>query len=84
MRCSDEGHAEAYRNVLPLGITLNLGGHSSHFQNCTDLYRASLRNIEGITARLMGFFVEKDPHEIFLRKCFTPSAERVRQLMENS
>jgi len=81
---TDEGHAAAYHNVIPLGIMLNLGGHSSHFQNCTELYRASLRNIEGITTRLLDLFVKKDPPEIFLRKIFKPSADHVRQLMEIS
>jgi len=81
---TDEGHAQAYQNVLPLGITLNLGGHSSHFQNCTEIYRESLRNIEGISAHLLDLFAEKDQIEIFLRKSFEPSAERIRQLMRFS
>ncbi len=81
---TDEGHAQTYWNVLPLGIMLNLGGHSSHFQSCTELYRTSLRNIEGIATRLLDLFAEKDPHKIFLRKSLTLSADHVRQLMAKS
>ena len=64
----DEGHAQAYRNVIPLGIDLNLGGHSSHFKNCREIYNASLERIEQTTARLMRLFPEKPPVEIFLRE----------------
>jgi glyoxylase-like metal-dependent hydrolase (beta-lactamase superfamily II) len=76
-----EGHAEAYRQIIPLGIDLNLGSHSSHFQNCDELYQAYLKNIEDITARLMELFSVKDAHEVFLRESLKPAAEKVRELM---
>ena len=65
---TEEGHAQAYRNVIPLGIDLNLGGHSSHFQDCREIYNASLERIEQTTARLMRLYPEKPPAEIFLRE----------------
>ena len=64
---TEEGHAQAYRNVIPLGIDLNLGGHSSHFQNCREIYNSSLERIEQTTARLMMLFPEKSQSDIFLR-----------------
>ena len=65
---TEEGHDQAYRNVIPLSIDLNLGGHSSHFQDCREIYNASLERIEQTTARLMRLFPEKPPVEIFLRE----------------
>jgi hypothetical protein len=65
---TEEGHAQAYRNVIPLGIDLNLGGHSSHFHNCREIYNASLERIEQTTDRLMRLFPEKPRVEIFLRE----------------
>jgi glyoxylase-like metal-dependent hydrolase (beta-lactamase superfamily II) len=65
---TEEGHAQAYRNVIPLGIDLNLGGHSSHFHDCAKIYNASLERIEQTTARLMRLFPEKPAVEIFLRE----------------
>jgi glyoxylase-like metal-dependent hydrolase (beta-lactamase superfamily II) len=65
---TEEGHAQAYRNVIPLGIDLNLGGHSSHFQDCREIYNASLERIEQTTACLMRLFPEKPAVEIFLRE----------------
>jgi hypothetical protein len=65
---TEEGHAQAYRNVIPLGIDLNLGGHSSHFQDCREIYNASLERIEQTTTRLMRLLPEKPPVEIFLRE----------------
>ena len=65
---TEEGHDQAYRNVIPLGIDLNLGGHSSHFHNCREIYNASFERIEQTTARLMRLFPDKSPSEIFLRE----------------
>jgi hypothetical protein len=65
---TEEGHAQAYRNVIPLGIDLNLGGHSSHFQDCREIYNGSLERIEQTTACLMRLYPEKPPVEIFLRE----------------
>jgi len=78
---TDEGHATAYRNVIPLGITLNLGGHGSHFESCGEIYQQSLQKIEQTTARLLALFGSRTPEEIFLRKGFRPAAERARKLM---
>ncbi len=79
-----EGHGQAYQNVIPLEIALNLGGHSSHFSSCTELYRASEQNIAATTAELRRLFGPKDPGEIYLRPRLRPAAERVRRLMEES
>ena len=81
---TDEGHATAYRNVLPLGITLNLGGHGSHFENCGDVYAASLDKIEQTTVRLLGLFGSRSPEEIFVREGFQAAAGKVRKLMSVS
>ena len=64
---TEEGHAQAYRNVIPLGIDLNLGGHSSHFQDCRDIYNASFERIEQTTDLLLELFPRKSSSEIFLR-----------------
>jgi glyoxylase-like metal-dependent hydrolase (beta-lactamase superfamily II) len=64
---TEEGHAQAYRNVIPLGIDLNLGGHSSHFQDCRDIYNASFERIEQTTDLLLELFPKKSSSEIFLR-----------------
>ncbi|MEI8309120.1 MAG: MBL fold metallo-hydrolase [Verrucomicrobiota bacterium] len=78
---TEEGHAAAYRNVIPLGITLNLGGHGSHFENCGALYRASLEKIEQTTARLLGLFGNRTPEEIFVREWLRAAAKNARKLM---
>ena len=64
---TEEGHDQAYRNVIPLGIDLNLGGHSSHFQDCRDIYNASFERIEQTTDLLLELFPKKSSSEIFLR-----------------
>ena len=64
---TEEGHAQAYRNVIPLGIDLNLGGHASHFQDCRDIYNASFERIEQTTDLLLELFPKKSSSEIFLR-----------------
>ena len=64
---TEEGHAQAYRNVIPLGIDLNLGGHASHFQDCRDIYNASFERIEQTTDLLLELFPKKSCFEIFLR-----------------
>lgn len=63
---TDEGHATAYRNVIPLGITLHLGGHGSYFENCGEIYAASPEKIEQTTAHLLTLFGNRSPDEIFL------------------
>jgi glyoxylase-like metal-dependent hydrolase (beta-lactamase superfamily II) len=65
---TEEGHAQAYRNVIPLGIDLNLGGHSSHFQDCREIYDASLHRIEQTTDLLLELFPKMSASEIFLRE----------------
>jgi hypothetical protein len=65
---TEEGHAQAYRNVIPLGIDLNLGGHSSHFQDCREIYDASLHRIEQTTDLLLELFPKTSASEIFLRE----------------
>jgi len=79
-----EGHGQAYLNVIPLGITLNLGGHSSRFSPCTELYRASERNIAAATADLQELFGAKEPGKIYLRPRLRSAAERVRRLITES
>lgn len=79
-----EGHLTAYENVIPLGITLNLGGHGSSFENCDKIYRASYQRIEATTKSLLGLFGPKHPSDIFLRESFRPAAEKVRKLMAAS
>lgn len=81
---TQEGHSTAYRNVLPLGIDLNLGGHGSHFENCTAIYQASTGRIEETTALLLGLFGDRRPEEIFVREALRPAADRARRLMANS
>lgn len=81
---TEEGHAQAYRNVIPLGIGLNLGGHSSFFQNCGEIYTASLRRIEDATGRLTSIFPPKTPGELYLRGSLQTAAVRAREIIRRS
>jgi glyoxylase-like metal-dependent hydrolase (beta-lactamase superfamily II) len=81
---TEEGHAQTYRNVLPLGIHLNLGGHSSSFQNCGEIYTASLLRVEETTDRLTGLFPPKSPEALYLRRGLQPAAERARTEIKES
>ncbi len=81
---TEEGHSTAYRNVMPLGITLNLGGHTSHFENCAAVYQSSYDRIEETTGHLLALFGNRRPEEIFVREALRPAAEKIRQLMSIS
>jgi len=81
---TDEGHAWAYHNALEIDADLNLGGHSSFFTHCREVYAASLLRIESQTTALVSLFDALRPEEIFLRPSLRPAAERVRKSIKPS
>jgi len=81
---TSEGHSTAYQNVIPLDITLNLGGHGSYFADCERIYRSSLHKINETTSRLIDLFGDRDPDEIFVRESLQTAAQKVRAVMTKS
>lgn len=42
----DSGILKTYRQMITETVDLNIGGHGSHFRDCSALYRESLRRVE--------------------------------------